>query len=92
MDNLILSISLITIGISLVAMELAVPGLYLAALGAGAIASGLIGYFFGPGPLMLFILLAMVSVGAYLVLLSSRKYEGFGKLPMGPSKLIKKSK
>lgn len=92
MENLILSISLFTIGISLVAMELAVPGLYLAALGAGAIASGLIGYFFGPEPLMLFILLSVVSIISYLVLSSSRKYEGFEKLPMGPSKLIKKPK
>ncbi len=92
MESPILSISLFIIGLSLVVMELAVPGLYLAALGAGAIASGLIGYFFGPGPLMLFIMLSMVSVLSYLVLASSRKYEGFGKLPLGPSKLIKKSK
>ncbi len=72
----ILPISLLAIGLSLVAMELAVPGLYLAALGAGALASGLVGYFYGTGPLVLLVSLSGVSVVAYLFLSARARHHG----------------
>lgn len=73
MENL-LPLSLLAIGLSLVAMELAVPGFYLAAIGAGAMASGLVGYLYSPDPLALFLSLSAVSAFAYLVLSSSCGY------------------
>ncbi len=78
MENPILSISLFIIGISLVAMELAVPGLYLAAFGAGALASGLVGYFYSTEPSALLVSLSGVSVVAYLFL-SARARHHYGK-------------
>lgn len=70
----LLPVSLVTIGLSLVAMEMAAPGLYLAALGAGALVSGVVGYFYTSSPLTLLTCLSIVSVAAYFVLLSSGKY------------------
>lgn len=78
MENPVIPLSLLAIGLSLVAMELAVPGLYLAALGAGALASGLVGYLYGPEPSVLLVSLFGGSVAAYL-LLSARAKRHHGK-------------
>lgn len=70
----LLPVSLVIIGLSLVAMEMAAPGLYLAALGAGALVSGMVGNFYNSDPLTLLAYLFLVSTAAYFVLLSSGKY------------------
>lgn len=77
MEISILPLSLLAIGLSLFAMELAVPGLYLAALGAGALASGLVGYLYSPEPAVLLFSLSGGSAIAYFILSARARHRHY---------------